>query len=60
MNAPRVKGYSALIDANAIVKWKVPAGVTSQVLAFEGGEGGYRVCGSKEQQMGASGDVSRN
>jgi len=40
VNAPRAKVYSALIDANAIVKWKAPDGMTIQVHEFEGREGG--------------------
>ncbi len=38
VNAPRARVYSALIDANAIAKWKVPTGITSHVHAFEGRE----------------------
>ncbi|HEY3237034.1 MAG TPA: hypothetical protein VGJ84_20110 [Polyangiaceae bacterium] len=30
LNAPRSKVYNALIDANAIAKWKVPSGMTSR------------------------------
>jgi uncharacterized protein YndB with AHSA1/START domain len=40
VNAPRVKVYSALVDANAIATWMVPTGMTSHVHAFEGREGG--------------------
>jgi uncharacterized protein YndB with AHSA1/START domain len=32
--------YAALIDADAIARWKVPDGMTSQVHAFDGREGG--------------------
>ena len=39
-NAPRVRVYSALVDANAIATWMVPTGMTSHVHAFEGREGG--------------------
>jgi uncharacterized protein YndB with AHSA1/START domain len=38
--APRARVYRALIDADAITRWRVPDGMTSRVLAFEGGEGG--------------------
>jgi uncharacterized protein YndB with AHSA1/START domain len=44
LKAPRAKVYSALIDADAIVRWRVPDGMTSHVHAFEGFEGGtFRV-----------------
>jgi uncharacterized protein YndB with AHSA1/START domain len=32
--------YAALIDANAVARWKVPDGMTCQVHAFEAREGG--------------------
>jgi len=37
---PRAKVYGALIDADAIARWKVPTGITSHVHAFEGRERG--------------------
>jgi uncharacterized protein YndB with AHSA1/START domain len=40
IKAPRAKVYDALIDADAIARWKVPAGMTAHVHAFEGREGG--------------------
>ncbi len=40
VNAPRARVYRALVDANAIARWKVPSGMTSHVHAFEGREGG--------------------
>jgi Activator of Hsp90 ATPase homolog 1-like protein len=40
INAPRERVYNALIDPKAIVKWKVPFGMTSHVHEFEGREGG--------------------
>jgi uncharacterized protein YndB with AHSA1/START domain len=40
VNAPRSRVYDALIDPDAIVKWKVPSGMTSHVHQFEGCEGG--------------------
>jgi uncharacterized protein YndB with AHSA1/START domain len=40
VNAPRAKVYNALIDANAIAKWKVPTGMTCHVHAFDPREGG--------------------
>jgi uncharacterized protein YndB with AHSA1/START domain len=40
VNAPRARIYAALVDPNAIARWKVPDGMTSHVHAFEGREGG--------------------
>jgi len=40
LNAPRARVYSALVDAKAVARWMVPTGMTSQVHAFEGREGG--------------------
>ncbi len=40
VKAPRAKVYAALIDANAVARWKVPAGMTCHVHEFEGREGG--------------------
>ncbi|MBI2526895.1 MAG: SRPBCC family protein [Candidatus Rokubacteria bacterium] len=40
VKAPRATVYSALVDADAIAKWRAPDGMTSQVHTFEGREGG--------------------
>ena len=40
MNAPRAIVYRALLDARAVVKWKVPSGMTCHVHAFDAREGG--------------------
>lgn len=40
INAPRARVYNALIDANAIAKWKVPTGMTCLVHEFDAREGG--------------------
>lgn len=40
VNAPRARVYRALVEANAIARWKVPTGMTSHVHSFEGREGG--------------------
>ena len=40
VNAPRAKVYRALIDRDAVARWKVPAGMTCEVHAFVGREGG--------------------
>jgi uncharacterized protein YndB with AHSA1/START domain len=44
VRAPRSAVYRALLDADAIGKWRVPAGMTSQVHEFDAREGGaFRV-----------------
>lgn len=40
MDAPRAVVYQALLDADAVVRWRVPDGMTSQVHQFEPREGG--------------------
>jgi uncharacterized protein YndB with AHSA1/START domain len=40
IQAPRSKVYAALLDAEAIARWKVPDGMTCQVHAFDAREGG--------------------
>lgn len=40
INAPRARVYRALVEANAIAKWRVPTGMTCHVHSFEGREGG--------------------
>jgi uncharacterized protein YndB with AHSA1/START domain len=44
LSAPRSAVYRALLDAGAVEKWRVPAGMSSQVHEFDGHEGGaFRV-----------------
>ncbi|MGH3728622.1 MAG: SRPBCC family protein [Micromonosporaceae bacterium] len=40
IKAPRASVYHALIDAEAVARWKVPTAMTCQVHEFEGHEGG--------------------
>jgi uncharacterized protein YndB with AHSA1/START domain len=40
IRAPREKIFQALVDADALRKWKVPDGMTMQIHEFEGREGG--------------------
>ena len=40
INAPRPVIYRVLLDAQAIAKWKVPDGMSCQVLQFDAREGG--------------------
>ena len=44
VNAPRAAVYQALLDADAIASWRVPAGMSSHVHQFDAREGGaFRV-----------------
>jgi uncharacterized protein YndB with AHSA1/START domain len=44
IRAPRATVYRALLDAGAIAKWRVPAGMSSRVHEFDAREGGsFRV-----------------
>jgi uncharacterized protein YndB with AHSA1/START domain len=44
VRAPRPAVYRALLDADAVARWRVPAGMTSQVHEFDAREGGaFRV-----------------
>ena len=44
INAPRAAVYRALLDADSVAKWRVPAGMTCQVHEFDAREGGsFRV-----------------
>jgi uncharacterized protein YndB with AHSA1/START domain len=44
VSAPRSAVYRALLDAGAIAKWRVPAGMSSHVHEFDAREGGsFRV-----------------
>ena len=40
VDAPRPEVYSALLDAGAIARWRVPTGMTCQVHEFDAREGG--------------------
>ena len=40
VNAPPERVYRALLDADAIAKWKVPSGMTCRVHTFDAREGG--------------------
>jgi uncharacterized protein YndB with AHSA1/START domain len=53
IDAPRAEVYAALLDAEAIGKWKVPTGMTSHVHTFEPREGGrIRVSLTYDAQAG--------
>jgi uncharacterized protein YndB with AHSA1/START domain len=53
VNAPRVTVYRALLDADAIAKWRVPNGMRSHVHQCDPREGGaFRVSLTYEQPTG--------
>ena len=53
MYAPRAAVYRALLDAGAIAKWRVPAGMSSRVHEFDPREGGsFRVSLSYDAPAG--------
>lgn len=53
VRAPRASVYRALLDPRAISKWKVPAGMTCRVHAFDPREGGsFRVSLTYEEPTG--------
>jgi len=41
VDAPRSSVYRALLDAGAIARWRVPAGMTCEVHEFDAREGGF-------------------
>lgn len=44
LRAPRARVYAALIDGEALPRWRVPREMTMRVHAFDGREGGsYRI-----------------
>ncbi|GIE93289.1 SRPBCC family protein [Paractinoplanes rishiriensis] len=54
VNAPRSDVYRALIDPDAIARWRVPEGMTSFVHEFEAREGGsFRVSLTYDSPDGA-------
>src|SRR4051794_29131596 len=53
IDAPRPAVYRALLDAQAIARWKVPHGMTCHVHAFEPREGGaIRISLTYDQENG--------
>jgi uncharacterized protein YndB with AHSA1/START domain len=40
LRAPRAAVYRALLDPDAVAKWRVPAGMTSRVHGYDAREGG--------------------
>jgi uncharacterized protein YndB with AHSA1/START domain len=55
VRAPRAAVYRALVDAEAIATWRVPAGMSGQVHEFEAREGGRFRVSLTYDQPGAAG-----
>ena len=54
IDAPRARVYDALVDARAVAEWMVPDGMTSEVHAFDGREGGaFRISLTYDAATGA-------
>ena len=54
LQAPRARVYRAFLDAKAVETWMVPTGMTGQVHAFEGKEGGvFRISLTYDAPTGA-------
>src|SRR5258708_2580123 len=53
INAPRAAIYRALLDADAVAKWRVPTGMTSHVHDGDAREGGsFRVSLTYDEPTG--------
>ncbi len=60
VRAPRDAVYRALLDADAIARWRVPAGMTSHVHRFDGREGGsFRISLSYDAPSGTGKSAPR-
>ncbi|WP_371667555.1 SRPBCC domain-containing protein [Streptomyces sp. NBC_00289] len=60
VNAPRAAVYRALVDAEAIAKWRVPDGMSSHIHVFDAREGGeFRVSLTYGTAVGAGKSDSR-
>src|SRR6516165_2311087 len=54
INAPRPAVYRALLDADAVARWRVPDGMSSRVNEFDPSEGGaFRVSLTYDAPAGA-------
>ena len=60
IGAPRPAVYRALLDAGAIAKWRVPAGMSSRVHEFDAREGGsFRISLSYDAPTGTGKSAPR-
>ncbi|MGW5860947.1 SRPBCC domain-containing protein [Streptomyces sp. NPDC055239] len=59
VNAPRAAVYQALLDADALERWRVPDGMSGHVHAFDACEGGrFRVSLTYDEQSGTGKSAS--
>ncbi|MFD4474968.1 SRPBCC domain-containing protein [Streptomyces sp. NPDC058471] len=59
VNAPREAVYQALLDADAIARWRVPDGMSGHVHAFDAREGGrFRVSLTYDGESGTGKSAS--
>ncbi|WP_066952484.1 SRPBCC domain-containing protein [Streptomyces lushanensis] len=59
VNASRAAVYRALLDADAVATWRVPAGMSSHVHAFDAREGGaFRVSLTYDSPVGTGKSAS--
>jgi uncharacterized protein YndB with AHSA1/START domain len=58
VKAPRALVYRALLDANAVARWRVPKGMTSHVHEFDAREGGAFRVSLTYESPGAAGKTS--
>jgi uncharacterized protein YndB with AHSA1/START domain len=60
LDAPRAAVYRALLDPRAVARWKVPDGMSCEVLVFDGREGGaFRISLSYDAPEGAGKTTAR-
>jgi uncharacterized protein YndB with AHSA1/START domain len=60
VNAPRAEVYRALLDPDAIARWKVPTGMTAHVHEFEAAVGGtFRISLTYDESTGEGKTTAR-
>lgn len=60
MSAPRLSVYTALLNPDAIARWRVPAGMSCQVHQFDAREGGsFRISLTYDSPSGAGKSTSQ-
>jgi uncharacterized protein YndB with AHSA1/START domain len=58
VDAPRARVYAALVDPEQVARWKVPAGMTCRVHAFDAREGGTFRISLTYEEPGEAGKTS--
>lgn len=59
IRAPRPAVYRALVDPDAIARWRVPAGMTGRVDGFDAREGVFRISLSYDAATGSGRTTAR-